>query len=124
MKSNEDKNFAVEEFHRGEWIPLMVKSKDPESKKKVQKIIKTKQSYIDVLNGDQKESRTRYVEIDETPKLTSDGDPEMTPAQQAKALKEEILAMDSAENIDKAIEGVTWKSVLQAAEKRKKELTA
>jgi len=63
----EIKKFSVEEYHRGEWQPLMVGEKGS----KVQKVIQTYQHYVDTLNLDadaqlKESSKTklfRYVEV-------------------------------------------------------------
>jgi len=50
-------SFQVEEKHRGEWQPLMIKKGD----EKVQKTITTLQEYADSMNEYSKEEGIRYV---------------------------------------------------------------
>ena len=60
--------FNVEEYHRGEWQPLMVKSKEGG---KQQKVVKISQEDADSMNKYSSEYRIRYVKADETAKAKS-----------------------------------------------------
>lgn len=122
-----DQLYSVEEFHRGKWIPVLVDSKKGEEKEQVKKVVRTTEDYAKILNGDSNETGIRYVVSSEKVQTKKDNggtEGDLTPAQQAKELKEKVLVMKTVEDIDKAIDGITWNSVLKAAEKRKKELNA
>lgn len=60
-KSNalEQKAYAVEEKHRGEWIPL--ESKGPKGEKLGQKVVKITDEEAETMNIDSEKTRIRYV---------------------------------------------------------------
>lgn len=94
------KTYLVEEFYRGDWQPLMVRGKDG---KKTQKKVTTLPQYAEVLNGDSKETKLRYVPEEEEVKFNyktaskadliafcNDNEIEVLEDDTAKVLKEKI----------------------------------
>lgn len=55
----EQKKYKVEEYHRGEWIPL--EGKDEKGEKTGQKIVKITEETAEIMNIDSQKTRIRYV---------------------------------------------------------------
>jgi len=84
----QEKIHNVEEFHRGEWQPLMVKQVG--TKEKVQKHVMITEEEAEVMNIYAKERKTRYVLAEEKEKK-----PELTEEEkeQLKSLRAEYKAV-------------------------------
>jgi len=59
----EQLKFKVEEYHRGEWLPL--EGKNEKGEKTGTKIVKTTQEIADVMNIDSAKTKIRYVLLEE-----------------------------------------------------------